>query len=79
MWKIVNLCYKKESMFRREHRDCDKPLFDKISLGVNHGPNQPPRRNNSSVTAGVKTEGNEGRPSDLMDVSLSSCVCYFSG
>ena len=44
MWKIVNLSYKKESMFRREHRDCDKPLFDKISLGVNHGPNQHPHQ-----------------------------------
>ena len=80
-WQPV--CVIKKSMFRREHRDYDKPLFDKISLGVNHGPNQPPSRNNSSVTAGMKTEGSEGRPLDLMDpaeltVSLSSCVCYFS-
>lgn len=32
---------KKESMFRREDVDCGQTLFDKISLGVNHGPNQP--------------------------------------
>ena len=35
---------KKEGMFRRERVDCGQTLLDKISLGVNHGPNQPPQQ-----------------------------------